>query len=178
MELVKTKMQDDGKGVRYGGSKPVYSSAADCLRKIYDAEGIRGVGRGFNITLLREIPAFGIYFVSYEYMTRKFTPEGAKHCPTIGLLMAGGLAGCCSWCANYPVDVVKSRIQADGIYKDGKFHYKYAGYADCIKKSLTEEGWHFFFRGLTPTLLRAFPTNAATFTVVTLCLRYLQPQFM
>ena len=82
-------MQDDGKGVRYGGSKPVYSSAADCLRKIYDAEGIRGVGRGFNITLLREIPAFGIYFVSYEYMTRKFTPKGAKHCPTIGLLKIG-----------------------------------------------------------------------------------------
>lgn len=177
MELVKTKLQDAEKGLSRD-SKSVYSGAADCLKKIYHAEGLRGVGRGFNITVIREIPAFGIYFVSYEYMTRKFTPEGAKHCPMIGLLMAGGLAGCCSWFSNYPVDVIKTRIQADGVYMDGKFHYKYTGYKDCVKKSLAEEGWSFLYRGLTPTLLRAFPTNAATFTVVTLALRYLQPQFL
>lgn len=138
-------------------------------------EGVRGLSRGLSFTVIREIPAFGIYFLSYEVMCRILTPPGADFCPMSRLLLAGGLAGCCSWIISYPVDVIKSRIQADGVYKDGVFHYQYRGYWHCIKHSVTTEGWSVLVRGLNSTLIRAFPTNAATFTVVTVCLRYLRP---
>ena len=174
MELVKIRMQSQGEGQKQG-SQRVYSSAFDCLKKIYQAEGVRGVYRGMGATVARELPAFGVYFATYEALCRLFTPETAKYCPTYGLLIAGGVAGCCSWLSNYPIDVLKTRIQQDGRYVNGKFYYKYTGYVDCVKQTLAEGGYRVFFRGLAPTLSRAFVTNAATFPVYTLCIRYLRP---
>ncbi|XP_067943458.1 mitochondrial basic amino acids transporter-like [Watersipora subatra] len=174
MELVKIRMQSQGEGERHINKK-VYTSALDCGRKIYQAEGIRGIYRGLTATTLRELPAFGVYFATYEYLCRLFSPNGSKDSPTYVLLMAGGVAGCSSWFSNYPIDVLKTRIQKDGLYVDGKFHYKYSGYIDCIRHSVAQDGYSVFFRGLSPTLTRAFVTNAATFPVYTLCIRYMRP---
>lgn len=83
-------------------------------------------------------------------------------------LMAGGLAGTFSWLISFPVDVVKSRLQTDGM--DGKL--KYNGAMDCVKKSYQAEGMNFFTRGLTSTLLRAFPMNAVCFLVVSYVMKF------
>lgn len=80
------------------------------------------------------------------------------------LLMAGGLSGIISWTASFPQDVVKSRFQADDQYTSARH---------CIVESYRAEGAKVFGRGLWSTILRAFPTNAATLTVVTLFLRYI-----
>lgn len=85
-------------------------------------------------------------------------------------LMAGGLAGTFSWLVSFPVDVVKSRLQVDGI--DGK--PKYNGAMDCMKKSYAAEGMSFFTRGLTSTLLRAFPMNAVCFLVVSYVMKFFE----
>lgn len=83
-------------------------------------------------------------------------------------LMAGGLAGTFSWLISFPMDVVKSRLQVDGM--NGKPQYN--GSMDCIRKSIATEGYSFFTRGLTSTLLRAFPTNAVCFLVVSSIMKY------
>lgn len=83
-------------------------------------------------------------------------------------LMAGGFAGTFSWLVSFPVDVVKSRLQIDGM--DGKA--KYNGAIDCMKQSYKSEGWKFFTRGLGPTLLRAFPMNAVCFLVVSYVMKF------
>lgn len=82
-------------------------------------------------------------------------------------LMAGGIAGTFSWLISFPIDVVKSRLQADGM--TGK--PKYLNVRDCIRQSYHEEGLGFLARGLGSTLLRAFPTNAACFFVVSWVLK-------
>jgi hypothetical protein len=84
---------------------------------------------------------------------------------TIGMMMAGGMAGVVSWLVTFPTDVVKTRLQCDVTGK-------YTGAVDCIKKTYQMEGPKAFWRGLGSTLIRAFPTNAATFTVVTYIMRY------
>lgn len=57
------------------------------------------------------------------------------------MLLAGGLAGIASWVLTYPVDVVKSRMQAD------KFeNLKYNGIMDCIRKGIANEGSKFLYR--------------------------------
>ncbi|KAG1465420.1 hypothetical protein G6F56_004888 [Rhizopus delemar] len=75
------------------------------------------------------------------------------------LILAGGLAGIAAWCSTYFADVVKTRIQSEP--------HRYKGSLDCIRRSYYEEGWRVFFRGLSPTLIRAFPSNAATFVAYT-----------
>ncbi|XP_056284794.1 mitochondrial basic amino acids transporter isoform X2 [Pseudoliparis swirei] len=167
MELAKTRMQLQGTGEKKP-SRKLYKNSLDCLARIYKREGVRGVNRGMVTTLLRETPAFGVYFLAYDALSRGigFEPDDRFMIPK--LLFAGGMAGIASWLSTYPVDVIKSRLQADGV---GGVN-RYAGIADCVRQSVRREGYMVFTRGLTSTLLRAFPVNAATFATVTLILMY------
>ncbi|RZC43036.1 Mito carr domain containing protein [Asbolus verrucosus] len=156
MELAKSRLQ-----VSDGTKGPL-----DCLKQIYLQEGTKGIFRGLGSTIVREIPAFGSYFLTYEWLTRT---EDGRPVSTLTMLAAGGIAGTISWVIVYPVDVIKSRMQIDGIGST-----KYKNSVDCLKKSISSEGYSFLYRGLSPTILRAFPVNAATFTMVTWTIRLLR----
>ncbi|KAM3594118.1 uncharacterized protein V6R79_002597 [Siganus canaliculatus] len=168
MELAKTRMQLQGTGQKK--SKKVYKNSLDCLRTIYKKEGIRGINRGMVATLLRDTHGLGVYFLSYDLFTGWLGCEPEDPYIVPKLLFAGGMAGISSWLTNYPVDVIKSRLQADGV---GGVN-KYNGMIDCIRKSSQKEGWLVFTRGLTSTLLRAFPVNATTFATISLFLTYMR----
>jgi len=180
MELVKIRMQMQGLGesrtemrshistaMRYEYANPI-----ECVKKIYKYEnGIRGLGRAFHITLMREIPSFALYFGSYHYtcVTTRAVENGRINIAK--LMFAGAVAGIVSWLPTYPIDVVKTRLQMDGM---GNTLYK--GAIDCAIKSYQREGRTVFTRGLFATILRAIPMNAATLTTVTLFLHVCQPE--
>ena len=44
---------------------------------------------------------------------------------------------------------------------------QYKGILNCLKQSVASEGYSCLFRGVGSTVIRAFPTNAATMGVVT-----------
>ncbi|XP_047200915.1 mitochondrial basic amino acids transporter isoform X5 [Girardinichthys multiradiatus] len=169
MELAKTRMQMQGTGEKKS-KKKMYKNSLDCLVRIYKKEGFKGINRGMVTTLLRETPGFGVYFLAYDALTRSLgcEPEDPYMIPK--LLFAGGMSGIASWLSTYPVDVIKSRLQADGV---GGVN-KYNSIMDCVKQSLQKEGYRVFTRGLTSTLLRAFPVNATTFATVALFLMYMR----
>lgn len=155
IELAKTRLQLQSTG------QGNFQGPMQCLRNIYKQEGYRGVFKGLGITFLREGPSYGVYFVTYEMLTKMSSKQPIS---TFHMLLAGGFAGTASWVISYPIDVIKSRIQAESSNR-------YSGALDCLKKSVRAEGYSCLFRGLNSTILRAFPTNAATFTVVTWTLR-------
>ncbi|PFX26366.1 mitochondrial basic amino acids transporter-like [Stylophora pistillata] len=163
MELAKTLVQVQST------SKPLYHGSIDCLKKVYEKNGVTGLYKGMTITLTREIPSFALYFGTFEIFCNAMTPEGdgAGCIGPLGLLLAGGLSGISSWFFTYPIDVVKSRFQADG---EGK-NRRYQSILDCVKKTYKSGGLHAFSQGLSATILRAFPTNAATLATVTVTLR-------
>eukprot|EP00058_Branchiostoma_floridae_P020005 XP_002605495.1 hypothetical protein BRAFLDRAFT_92916 [Branchiostoma floridae] len=166
MELAKTRMQLMGLGEKPKKRKEIKNSL-HCLWRIYKAEGLRGCYRGMFLTLWRDVPAVGTYFFTYDTVCQMFAPDDSDQNNVGTLLFAGGMAGVFSWLITYPVDVIKARIQADGV--GGKNVYE--GMSDCFVTSYKTEGWKFFTRGLNSTLIRAFPVNAAILTVVTLILR-------
>ncbi|XP_058840127.1 mitochondrial basic amino acids transporter [Topomyia yanbarensis] len=159
MELVKTRLQLQD-NLPKGAFR--FNGPIDCLRHIHKKGGFRGVFRGLGITAARDMPGFSSYFVSYELMVRT-TNDPSPFC----ILMAGGLAGTISWLFSFPIDVVKSRLQADGMCGTPQ----YRGIADCLRKSYAEEGLAFLSRGLASTLLRAFPMNAVCFLVVSFVMK-------
>lgn len=78
--------------------------------------------------------------------------------------------GVVSWAVITPIDLVKSRIQADDIKKP-----VYNGVIDCFRKSYRSHGLPVFFRGFSMMMLRSFPVNAATFSVYESALHVLEP---
>ena len=174
MELVKSRLQvqEDVVGGRHLESPRTsnYTGPWDAVRKIYGAEGIRGLSKGMTITLCREVPAFGLYFGTYDMLCRQLVRDGRSihDLPTSWLCIAGGLSGVASWIITYPCDFIKSRIQTDGVHGPPQ----YRGILDCCRKSYALGKLRIFFKGLNATLLRAFPVNGVTFATVAVILKY------
>uniref|UniRef100_A0A3Q3IXQ1 Solute carrier family 25 member 29 n=1 Tax=Monopterus albus TaxID=43700 RepID=A0A3Q3IXQ1_MONAL len=95
--------------------RKVYKNSLDCLVRIYKKEGIRSINRGMVTTLVRETPGFGVYFLTYDVLTHSLGCEPEDPYMSTKLLFAGGMSGIASWLSTYPVDVIKSRLQADRV---------------------------------------------------------------
>ena len=178
MELLRIRMQVEGigemtKATLYQPSQSrVYHNTLECLIKTYQEGGVRGVYKGMVPTLWREIPSFAAYFATWEYLCQAMSDnkDGLKHnMKMYKLLIAGGFSGISAWVVSYPFDVVKTRIQIDGVIRK-----EYDGMIDCFVKTYRNEGLRAFVKGLGPALVRAFPANAATFAAMTVTMKYLK----
>jgi hypothetical protein len=78
------------------------------------------------------------------------------------------MGGAISWLLPYPIDVVKSRMQTDGMFGPRK----YRSSLHCVTSSYREEGWRVFTRGMSSALIRSFPTNATVFAVSAQVIRF------
>ncbi|XP_045412000.1 solute carrier family 25 member 45 isoform X5 [Lemur catta] len=139
---------------------------AGCTGGFLQKEGPQGLFRGAWALTLRDTPTVGIYFVTYEVLCRQCTPE-RQNPSSATVLVAGGFAGITSWVAATPLDVIKSRMQMDGLKRRA-----YQGMLDCMVRSVRQEGLGVFFRGVTINSARAFPVNAVTFLSYEYLLRW------
>ncbi|XP_014500528.1 mitochondrial arginine transporter BAC2 [Vigna radiata var. radiata] len=139
-------------------------------KNIWRIEGLRGMYRGLGITMLRDAPAHGLYFWTYEYAREKLHPGCRRSCEESlnTMLVSGGLAGVVSWVLSYPLDVIKTRLQAQTLSSQ-----KYRGILDCLRKSVREEGYEVLWRGLGTAVARAFVVNGAIFSAYEITLRCL-----
>jgi len=161
----------------------IFKGPFDAADKIINSHGIKGLYRGFICTAWREVPAFGLYFATYDCVKNSVTKlilgkddnndgnnqtnnsisaieQNSAH-QWMASALAGGFSGAFTWAAIYPFDVIKTRIQTTPIdtpIEKRRIHYIY-------KSIVNEHGIKFLFRGLGVTLLRAFPVNAIIFPV-------------
>lgn len=79
---------------------------------------------------------------------------------------AGGASGLIAKTIIYPLDVIKKRLQVQGFREArrdfGKFR-TYHSFTDCIRKIWLDEQIAGFFKGLTPSMLKALLTSACYF---------------
>ncbi|PIN05907.1 Mitochondrial carrier protein [Handroanthus impetiginosus] len=164
VELVKIRLQLQNIANNKTNPSSSQMGPSNVVRTIIRVEGYRGIFRGLVITVLRDAPAHGVYFWTYEYMREQLHPGCRKNGQeTFGtMLLAGGLAGVTSWISCYPLDVLKTRIQAET---------KYLGLIDCFRRSVKQEGYNLLWRGLGTTIARAFIVNGAVFTAYETALR-------
>ena len=116
----------------------------------------RGCYQGLPAQLLRDVPASGAYFVLYEAMTRWARERALPAAPSV--LVAGGAAGVLSWSLILPLDVIKSRMQADRPDRP-----QFRGVLHCAQVTVLRDGPAALFRGFTTMAVRGFIVNAATF---------------
>ncbi|KAJ6656938.1 hypothetical protein lerEdw1_002939 [Lerista edwardsae] len=161
VDLIKVRLQNQTHPYsRRGlplGAQPRYRGPVHCAASILREEGIPGLFRGGSALVIRDTPTMAAYFLSYTGICRGLTAEGQEPGPAT-VFLAGGCAGTASWALATPMDVVKARLQMDGVKG-----VKYRGILDCILTSARQEGVQVFLKGLSLNSLRAFPVNAVTF---------------
>ncbi|PNF15006.1 Congested-like trachea protein [Cryptotermes secundus] len=151
-----------------GTAPPKYAGPVDAIKQLYKEGGIRSMYKGTVATLLRDVPASGMYFMTYELIQRilKRRSENGEIGVT-STIFAGGSAGIANWLVAMPADVLKSRLQTapEGTYPNGM--------RDAFKVLMKEEGPRSLYKGVIPVMLRAFPANAACFIGFELCMNFL-----
>ncbi|XP_075182424.1 solute carrier family 25 member 45 isoform X3 [Anomaloglossus baeobatrachus] len=160
VDLIKVRLQNQTESFKQLKPDIVqarYRGPFHCAVCIFKEEGIRGLYRGTNALIVRDVPTLGLYFLAYEVICKWMTRDGEIP-DSWTMLFAGGCAGTIGWAAANPMDVIKSRLQMDGMQG-----VQYRGILDCICTSIKQEGLRVLCKGLTANSLRAFPVNAVTF---------------
>lgn len=150
------------------------TSLQETVRAIWRQQGSRGLYRGLGVTVVRECQAYGVWFMSYEWLLQTVVKQrgylGRGDVTTPELLLCGAAAGNALWLSSYPLDVIKSNVQSDGFGKDSRFQ----GLAvKAAREIWVKAGVRGFWKGLAPCLVRAVPCSAGTFAAVETALRFL-----
>eukprot|EP01084_Bolivina_argentea_P215486 365845_1 len=124
---------------------------------LYETYGLRyGIYRGLGVTILRDSPALGLYFLSYGYVMNRYDVNRKTQ---IVPFCAGGIAGLLSWSVAYPFDHIKT------YYQLRKYEYGKIPLWRAVKDHIKREGGGFttIYKGLGATLLRCTPQHAVVF---------------
>ncbi|KAG7508283.1 hypothetical protein JOB18_009070 [Solea senegalensis] len=162
-DIVKVRLQCQTESKRGGASmpKPKYRGPVHCLLRIIKEEGFLGLYKGVVPIMLRDGPSYSIYFLTYTTICEWLTKSGKKRPDWSGVMLAGGIAGIAAWFVATPMDVIKARLQMDGV----RGTKRYKGLFHCFTETVRVEGSGVFFRSLGINCLRAFPANMIILTV-------------
>jgi len=127
-----------------------YRGGADAFRKILVADGVRGLYRGFGLSILTYAPSNAVWWSSYA-MAQRFLWRvvGAERSESYPSLMAvqgasAALAGGASALVTMPLDTVKTRLQVMGAGA------RAPTLAAAARDLVREGGWAACYRGLGP----------------------------
>ncbi|KAL1964001.1 hypothetical protein VTN77DRAFT_7547 [Rasamsonia byssochlamydoides] len=145
--------------------------ASDIIRK----KGWKGLYFGGVITSIRDSVGYGFYFWSYELCKRCMTSaDETAHQAAMKVLICGGIAGIVTWASVFPLDVIKTRLQAQSFVepsRDGSPETRsllrqttprerVLGSLEIAQQAYRTEGFQVFYRGLGICSIRAFIVNA------------------
>ncbi|KAL9962185.1 hypothetical protein ACROYT_G031266 [Oculina patagonica] len=144
---------------------PKFSGVGATLIKIGKEEGLRGYFKGNGTNVLRIIPYSAVQFAAYEEFKKllKISEDLQTQTP-VRRLLAGGLAGTTSVIATYPLDLVRTRLAAQGEGAEKR----YRNILHAFQTILKDEGGLFsgcLYKGLPPTIMGIAPYIGLNFAV-------------
>ncbi|KAJ7989745.1 hypothetical protein DPEC_G00307710 [Dallia pectoralis] len=150
------------------GEPKVYQNLRHAVSTMYRAEGILGFYRGLAPTMVAVFPYAGLQFFSYKVLKNLMGPPTMDSYVGANLrsLICGSCAGVISKTVTYPFDLIKKRLQVEGFeVARARFGQvgRYGGFVDCASQIAREEGLRGFFKGLSPSLIKAALSTGFTF---------------
>ena len=145
-EVALIRMQSDGMLPR--NQQQRYRSVFDALLRVAKSEGLAGLWRGCNPTIVRAMSTnFGqlACFSETKHQLQKHT----SFSDWTQTLMASANGGFCAAFFSMPFDTVKSRLQSRQA--------TYSGMVHCFSSMLKEEGPRRFYRGFPAYFSRLGP---------------------
>ncbi|TFK29415.1 mitochondrial carrier [Coprinopsis marcescibilis] len=155
IETLKTQMMSN-----VGDKRP---SMLQSIRHIYALGGVRRFYRGLTVGLLGVFPYSAIDMSTFEALKLAYQRSLGKEEPgVLALLAFGSISGSVGATSVYPLNLVRTRLQASGSPGHPQ---RYTGVVDVAIKTWETDGWRGFYRGLFPTLAKVVPAVSISYVV-------------
>jgi len=161
VDVVKTRLQMDG-----AGATRAYRGSLDCAAQLVRSEGPGALFKGLPPALLRQSTygsmRYGLYAPIRDMLGAD--PRRLHLMPLWKKVAAGAGAGAVASALASPTDLVKVRLQTDGMLRGpgGKpLPRRYHGMLHCLATTVREEGVLGLWTGAGPTASRATALAAA-----------------
>ncbi|KAI9702542.1 MAG: hypothetical protein M1836_001022 [Candelina mexicana] len=166
MEVIKIRLQAQHHSMADPMDIPKYRSAPHALYTVLKEEGVGAVYRGVSLTALRQGSNQAVNFSAYtefKQLLQNYQPDyHEKELPSYQTMFIGLISGAMGPLSNAPIDTIKTRLQkTPGQPGETALSRVTAIARDMFK----QEGFHAFYKGITPRIMRVAPGQAVTFTV-------------
>ena len=165
MEVVKIRLQAQHHSMADPLDVPKYRNAAHACYTVVKEEGIGALYRGVSLTALRQGTNQAVNFSAYsqfKLLLQSWQTDTNKELPSYQTMVIGLVSGAMGPLSNAPIDTIKTRLQkTPGQPGETAISRIRAIAADMFK----QEGFHAFYKGITPRIMRVAPGQAVTFTV-------------
>ncbi|KAI3406145.2 ORT1 [Candida oxycetoniae] len=166
VELVKCQLQVVNL-IGGGGGSTLSHSYTSIIKSTLKNNGISGLWKGLESTMIREVFGTAIWFGTYEYINTHFksttSPTIIKN-DNIQSLFSGAMAGITFNFCIFPIDTIKSNIQTHDILNNTKDKHLTTGFWQETRKLLSKKGGVLnLYNGLGITMIRCIPANALLF---------------
>lgn len=152
-ERLKVLRQND---IRSGLNR--YASLPGAVRTVATEHGFTGLYAGIGACGLRQASGVGVRFAIYGRVKALLTTDPPQLWQSA---LAGGITGCASTALNNPIDVVKTRIEAQDQAGAAK---EYTGTLQCLRAIVRQEGVAALYRGVAPRMMKISLGQAITFS--------------
>lgn len=143
------------------------SGIGDAFGCVIKDAGFAGFYRGLLPTLIAMFPYVGVEFMVYETLKRRWELYTGAKLAVGAMLLIGALAGAAAQACAHPLDVVRRRMQMQGLSSfskkaaAGKSPKRvYANMFDGLFGICKDEGFHVLFKGLGPACFEKVPSTA------------------
>ncbi|KAK6734397.1 hypothetical protein RB195_017902 [Necator americanus] len=147
-----------------------YGSSLECVRCIYQREGMAAFYRSYTTQIAMGIPFQSIHFMTYEFWQHVLNP-GHKYDPQSHLI-AGGMAGGLAAAVTTPLDCVKTVLntqQTPDVCQKGSILFKstggYRGIMDAVRIIYQQRGFGGFTCGMQARVIFQVPATALSWSV-------------
>ncbi|THH14673.1 hypothetical protein EW146_g5689 [Bondarzewia mesenterica] len=155
IETLKTQMMSST-----GVPNKTLMSAA---KRVWALGGFRAYYRGLTIGLIGVFPYSAIDMSTFEALKLAYLRSTGKEEPgVLALLAFGSVSGSVGASSVYPMNLVRTRLQASGSPGHPQ---RYTGFRDVVWKTYERDGWRGFYRGLLPTLAKVVPAVSISYVV-------------
>lgn len=157
VDVIKERLQ-----VQHAGGHQNYEGGADALRKIWSAEGVGGIYKGYGATMMSFGPFSALYFLFYEKFKAALKHENSwVEIPTTWLVVSSSAAGAIASFLTSPLDLAKLRLQVQrGNIRSSVDGISYRGMIDCLQQTFRRGGVQELFRGAGARILHFVPATS------------------
>ncbi|KAL2753855.1 hypothetical protein ACRALDRAFT_2108418 [Sodiomyces alcalophilus JCM 7366] len=166
MEVIKIRLQAQHHSMADPLDVPKYRNAGHALYTVVKEEGVGALYRGVSLTALRQGTNQAVNFTAYTYFKealKRWQPEyDGGNLPSWQTTLIGLVSGAMGPLSNAPIDTIKTRLQRTPAEPGSS---AWSRIAKISTDMFRQEGFHAFYKGITPRVMRVAPGQAVTFTV-------------